>query len=45
MIFDVSNRLIGIARARCSDDPTMILGMQDYGDYGNVFGLDIADKY
>lgn len=28
-----------MARAKCNDEPTMILSEQDYIDYGNSFGL------
>jgi hypothetical protein len=41
IVFDVSNRLIGIARAKCNEEPTMIESLQDYIDYGNTFGLNV----
>ena len=44
VVFDVSNRLIGIARAKCNDEPTMIESLQDYIDYGNTFGLDVVPE-
>ena len=40
VIFDIENKLIGMARAKCNFEPTMILSEQDYIDYGNTFGLD-----
>lgn len=42
-VFDIDNKKIGVGRARCSHDPNMILSEQDYIDYGNTYGLEIAN--
>ena len=43
IIFDVDNKLIGMARATCNSEETMIMFEQDYHDYGNSFGLELPD--
>ena len=40
-VFDIDNKKIGVGRAKCSNDPNMILSEQDYIDYGNTYGLEI----
>ena len=32
--------MIGMARATCNDEETMIISEEDYLDYGNSFGLE-----
>lgn len=40
-VFDIDNKKIGVGRAKCSNDPNMIISEQDYIDYGNTYGLEI----
>jgi len=41
-IMDVDNKMIGIARAKCSEDELMIISEYDYLDYGTDFGLNLT---
>ena len=36
--------MIGMARATCNDEETMIISEEDYLDYGNTFGLETDEK-
>lgn len=40
-IFDILNLKIGVARSKCNDDANMIMTVNDYYEYGNVYGIEM----
>ena len=42
-IFDILNLRIGVARSKCNDDPNMIMTVNDYYEYGNLYGIDVNE--
>lgn len=34
---------IGIARSKCNDDANMIMTVNDYYEYGNLYGIDVNE--
>jgi hypothetical protein len=41
------NLRIGVARSKCNDDANMIMTINDYYEFGNLYGIDVneTNKY